>query len=137
MFVHSADTLAEMQTKFHIIQAKLIMSVWCFTVQCSLLLDTNINIRFIYVRSSLQENIQRVLKRNSFTFSFLALGLFISIFNVAGKLHLKRFCRTNDNQFFQCSFTSRESKQELTVWGLSSTEPAWILSLAGAPPSSR
>ena len=93
--------------------------------------------RFIYVRSSLQENIQRVLKRNSFTFSFLALGLFISIFNVAGKLHLKRFCRTNDNQFFQCSFTSRESKQELTVWGLSSTEPAWILSLAGAPPSSR
>ena len=137
MFVQSADKLAEMRTKFHIIQAKLIMSVWCFTVQCSLLLDTNINIRFIYVRSSLQENIQRVLKRNSFTFSFLALGLFISIFNVAGKLHLKRFCRTNDNQFFQCSFTSRESKQELTVWDLSSTEPAWILSLAGAPPSSR
>ena len=34
-FVHSADKLAEMRTKFHIIQAKLIMSVWCFTVQCS------------------------------------------------------------------------------------------------------
>ena len=33
-FVHSADKLAEMRTKFHIIQAKLIMSVWCFTVQC-------------------------------------------------------------------------------------------------------
>ena len=32
MFVHSADKLAEMRTKFHIIQAKLIMSVWCFTV---------------------------------------------------------------------------------------------------------
>ena len=110
--------------------------------QCSLSLHLKLSVisiisRFIYVRSSLQENIQRVLKRNSFTFSFLALGLFISIFNVAGELHLKRFCRTNDNQFFQCSFTSRESKQELTVWGLSSTEPAWILSLAGAPPSSR
>ena len=34
MFVHSADKLVEMQTKFHIIQAKLIMSVWCFTVHC-------------------------------------------------------------------------------------------------------
>ena len=34
MFVHSADKLAKMRTKFHIIQAKLIMSVWCFTVQC-------------------------------------------------------------------------------------------------------
>ena len=34
MFVHSADKLAEMRTKFHIIQVKLIMSVWCFTVQC-------------------------------------------------------------------------------------------------------
>ena len=33
-FVHSADKLAEMRTKFHIIQAKLITSVWCFTVQC-------------------------------------------------------------------------------------------------------
>ena len=32
MFVHSADKLAEMRTKFHVIQAKLIMSVWCFTV---------------------------------------------------------------------------------------------------------
>ena len=32
MFVHSADKLAEMRTKFHIIQAKLIMSVLCFTV---------------------------------------------------------------------------------------------------------
>ena len=31
-FVHSADKLAEMRTKFHIIQAKLVMSVWCFTV---------------------------------------------------------------------------------------------------------
>ena len=56
--------------------------------------------RFIYVRSSLQENIQRVLKRNSFTFSFLALGVFISIFNVAGELDLKQFLRTNDNQVF-------------------------------------
>ena len=36
MFVHSADKLAEMRTKFHVIQAKLIMSVWCFTVQCYL-----------------------------------------------------------------------------------------------------
>ena len=34
MFVHSADKLAKMRTIFHIIQAKLIMSVWCFTVQC-------------------------------------------------------------------------------------------------------
>ena len=33
MFVHSADKLAEMRTKFHVIQAKLIISVWCFTVQ--------------------------------------------------------------------------------------------------------
>ena len=57
-------------------------------------------IRFIYVRSSLKENIQRVLKRNSFTFSFLALGVFISIFNVAGELDLKQFLRTNDNQVF-------------------------------------
>ena len=30
--MHSADKLAEMRTKFHVIQAKLIMSVWCFTV---------------------------------------------------------------------------------------------------------
>ena len=44
--------------------------------------------RFIYVRCSLQENIQRVLKRNSFTISFLALGVFFSIFNVAGGLGL-------------------------------------------------
>ena len=58
------------------------------------------NIRFIYVRSSLKENIQRVLKRNSFTFSFLALGVFISIFNVAGEFGLKRFLRANDNQVF-------------------------------------
>ena len=34
MFVHSADKLTEMRTKFHVIQAKLIMSVWCFTVHC-------------------------------------------------------------------------------------------------------
>ena len=34
MFVHSADKLDEMRTKFNVIQAKLIMSVWCFTVQC-------------------------------------------------------------------------------------------------------
>ena len=34
MFVHCADKLAKMQTKFHVIQAKLIMSVWCFTVHC-------------------------------------------------------------------------------------------------------
>ena len=33
MFVHSA---AEMRTKFHIMQAKLIMSIWCFTVHCDL-----------------------------------------------------------------------------------------------------
>ena len=58
------------------------------------------NIRFIYVRSSLKENIQRVLKRNSFTFSFLALGVVISIFNVAGELGLMRFLRANDNQVF-------------------------------------
>ena len=36
MFVHSADKLAKMRTKFHFIQAKLIMSVWCFTVHCCL-----------------------------------------------------------------------------------------------------
>ena len=30
----SADKLAKMQTKFHVIQVKLIMPVWCFTVQC-------------------------------------------------------------------------------------------------------
>ena len=36
MFVHSADKLAEMRTKFHVIQAKLIMSVWCFTVHCDI-----------------------------------------------------------------------------------------------------
>ena len=35
MFVHSADKMAEMRTKFDVIQAKL-MSVWCFTVQCYL-----------------------------------------------------------------------------------------------------
>ena len=39
MFVHSADKLPEMRTKFHIIQAKLIMSVWCFTVHW-LFIDT-------------------------------------------------------------------------------------------------
>ena len=32
MFVHSTNKLAETRTKFHIIHAKLIMSVWCFTV---------------------------------------------------------------------------------------------------------
>ena len=32
--MHSADKLAEMRTKFHVIEAKLIMSVWCFTVHC-------------------------------------------------------------------------------------------------------
>ena len=32
MVVHSADKLAEMRTKFHVIQAKMIMSIWCFTV---------------------------------------------------------------------------------------------------------
>ena len=32
-FVHSADKMAEMRTKFHVIQVKLIMSVYCFTVQ--------------------------------------------------------------------------------------------------------
>ena len=37
-------------------------------------------IRCIYVRSSLQENVQRVLKRNSFTMSFLVLGVFYNIF---------------------------------------------------------
>ena len=30
----SADKLAKMRTKFHVIQVKLIMPVWCFTVQC-------------------------------------------------------------------------------------------------------
>ena len=34
MFVHSADKLAKMRTKFHFIQAKLIMSVWCLNVHC-------------------------------------------------------------------------------------------------------
>ena len=34
MFVHSTSKLAETRTKFHIIHAKLIMSVWCFTVHC-------------------------------------------------------------------------------------------------------
>ena len=38
MFVHSADKLAEMRTKFRVKQAKLIMSVWCFTVHCAHLL---------------------------------------------------------------------------------------------------
>ena len=37
--MHSADKLAEMRTKFHVIQAKLIMSVWCFTVQCQVRLS--------------------------------------------------------------------------------------------------
>ena len=32
-----ADKLAEMWTQFHVIQAKLIMSVWYFTVHCVLL----------------------------------------------------------------------------------------------------
>ena len=41
MFVHSADKLAEMRTKFHVIQAKLIMSVWCFTVQCYQLITSS------------------------------------------------------------------------------------------------
>ena len=35
-FVHSADKMAEMRTKFHVIQVKLIMSVWGFTVHWSL-----------------------------------------------------------------------------------------------------
>ena len=37
MFVHSVDKLAKMRTTFHVIQAKLIMSVWCFTLlHCAL-----------------------------------------------------------------------------------------------------
>ena len=42
---------------------------------CTVLYCTVLYCRFIFVRSSMQENIQRVLKRNSFTFSFLVLGL--------------------------------------------------------------
>ena len=38
MFVHSSDKLAKMWTKFHVIEMKLIMSVWCFTVHCHLVL---------------------------------------------------------------------------------------------------
>ena len=34
--MHSVDKLAEMRTKFHVIQVKLIMSIWCFTGQCCL-----------------------------------------------------------------------------------------------------
>ena len=37
MFVHSADKLAEKRTKFHVIQAKLIMSIWCMVLHCALL----------------------------------------------------------------------------------------------------
>ena len=38
--------------------------------------------RFIYVRTSLQDEIQRVFKRNAFTFSFLVMGVFYSFFNI-------------------------------------------------------
>ena len=41
-FVHSADKLAKMRTKFHFIQAKLIMSIWCFTVQCPLAMPESV-----------------------------------------------------------------------------------------------
>ena len=48
------------------------------------------------------------------------------------------FLRTNDHGlcFFQCSSLNRRTEQELTVLILFSTEPAWILSLTGIPPSS-
>ena len=45
-------------------------------------------VRFIYVRSSLQENIQRVLKRNSFTFSFLVIGVLYRWHNNTTTRHL-------------------------------------------------
>ena len=38
--------------------------------------------RFIYVRTSLQDNIQSVFKRNAFTSSFLVMGVFYSFFNI-------------------------------------------------------
>ena len=38
--------------------------------------------RFIYVRTSLQDEIQRIFKRNAFTFSFLVVGVFYSFFNI-------------------------------------------------------
>ena len=38
--------------------------------------------RFIYVRTSLQDKIQRVFKRNAFTSSFLVMGVFYTIFNI-------------------------------------------------------
>ena len=47
MFVHSADKLAEMRTKFHVIQAKLIMFVWCFTVQCHVMYSSILQINII------------------------------------------------------------------------------------------
>ena len=39
-------------------------------------------IRFLYVRSSLQENIQEVYRRNQFTLLFVAIGEGINILNI-------------------------------------------------------
>ena len=46
-------------------------------------------IRFLYVRSSLQENIQEVYRRNQFTLSFVAIGEGITILNIISAIYYR------------------------------------------------
>ena len=47
-------------------------------------------IRFLYVRSSLQENIQEVYRRNQFTLLFVAIGEGINILNIISAICYRR-----------------------------------------------
>ena len=46
-------------------------------------------IRFLYVRSSLQENIQEVYRRNQFTLLFVAIGEGINILNIISAIYYR------------------------------------------------
>ena len=47
-------------------------------------------IRFLYVRSSLQVNIQEVYRRNQFTLMFILIGEGINVFNLVSALYYRK-----------------------------------------------
>ena len=47
-------------------------------------------IRFLYVRSSLQVNVQEVYRRNQFTLMFIAIGEGINIINLTSAVYYRQ-----------------------------------------------
>ena len=93
---------------------------------CLLILIAYMHTRFIFVRSSMQENIQNVLQRNSFRARVLCTGAVIILANIAFYFHEQRGIIVFFVTKSELHFESPKANLALTVCAWFCTRRVWI-----------